>query len=67
MDRIVLLTLLVIPILVGIRVALVRQPIGGFRTAAQDEDRVQMQARWQSPERMIPVHFVVEHRAERGS
>jgi hypothetical protein len=71
MDRVVLLTLLAIPLLVIIHVALLSQPPDGgvvrFWAASQDEGRLQLQGHWQSPEPMLPVQFVVERTAERGS
>jgi hypothetical protein len=70
MDRIVLLALLAVPLLIVIHVALFR-PIGAdgvmFWPSAPDDDRVQLQGYWQSPEQLLPAHFVVERTTERGS
>jgi hypothetical protein len=71
MDRIVLLALLAIPILVVVHVALLGQPVRAdgvrFWPASRNENRPQLQGYWQSPEQLLPTHFVVETTAEQGS
>jgi hypothetical protein len=71
MERFVLLGLLAIPILVVVHVALFWQPVGPhsviFWTTSQDEDRVQLQGHWQSSEQVLPMHYVVVQKTERGS
>jgi hypothetical protein len=69
MHRAVLLTLLAIPILVIMHIALFWQPIpwdsGTFWTASQDES--QLRGHWQSPEQSAPTHFVLDRTSEQGS
>jgi hypothetical protein len=71
MDRFVLLALVAIPVLIVAHVAMFWRPIGAdsviFWTASHDEGHVQLQGHWQSPERVLPVQFVVVRTAERGS
>jgi hypothetical protein len=69
MHRAVLLTLLAIPILVIMHIALVWQPIpwgsGMFWTTSQDG--AHLRGYWQSPERSVPSRFVTDRISKQGS
>ncbi len=69
MHRAVLLTLLAIPILVIMHIALFGQnvPWGGeiFSTAFQDGPR--LRGYWQSPEASSPARFAIDRTTKQGS
>jgi hypothetical protein len=69
MDRAVLLALLGIPLLVIIHVALFWQPLPSdmANLSAADNETSSLQGHWQSSERVLPSHFVIEHLSQRGS
>ena len=69
MHRAVLLTLLAIPIVVIMHIALFWQPIplGSemFWTASQDGS--QLRGYWQPRAQAVPSHFVIDRTSEKGS
>jgi hypothetical protein len=69
MDRVVLLTLLGIPVLVIMHVALFAQPIPSVPTMLVDGERERpvLQGHWQMSEPPGPVHLATKHLSEQGS
>jgi hypothetical protein len=69
MHRAVLLTLLAIPILVIMHIALFWQPIpwGKEMLWTASQDGTQLRGNWQTPGQPVPARFVIDGIAERGS